>query len=349
MIQHLSITDFLQAAAHTSVIDVRTPAEHQQGHILGSSNIPLFTNEERVLVGTAYKQQGRQPAILLGFELVGGRWAACIREAEKLSRDNQVLVHCWRGGMRSGAMAWALNLYGFDVGVLEGGYKAYRQHCRAAFEKTYPFVVLGGKTGSAKTETLLEMKRLGEQVIDLEGLAQHQGSSFGSMNRMMQPSQEHFENRLANELLALDTNKRIWVEDESLMIGQRCIPDPIFKQMRQSNLVNLLVPIEKRIAFLESVYGILDKDFLISSVLKIAKRLGPVETQKTVQAIKEGRMTDFIRQVLYYYDKTYQHGQSHRNPSTMHQINQGKIDPTANAKAIINLSDATFSRQYVRQ
>jgi tRNA 2-selenouridine synthase len=232
--------------------------------------------------------------------------------------------------------------------MLEGGYKAYRQHCRAAFEKTYPFIVLGGKTGSAKTETLLEMKRLGEQVIDLEGLAQHQGSSFGSMNRMTQPSQEHFENLLANELLALDATKRVWIEDESLMIGLRCIPEPVFKRMKNSNVVNMIVPIEERITFLESVYGVLDKDFLIASVLKIAKRLGPVETQKTIQAIKESCMADFIRQVLYYYDKTYQHGQNNRDASTIHDIGRETTDPVENAKAIVSFSDAVIGAQFIQ-
>ncbi len=329
------------------VIDVRTPAEHAHGHILGSVNIPLFTNEERVLIGTAYKQQGRQPAILLGFELIGGRWAHYIREAEKISRNQQLLVHCWRGGMRSGAMAWAMNFYGFDVGVLEGGYKAYRQYCREAFEREYPFIILGGKTGSGKTETLLELRRMGEQVIDLEGLAQHQGSSFGSMNRLVQPSQEHFENQLANELLALDPNRRIWVENESIMIGKIAIPHPLFTQIKNSRLINLEIPLDERIAFLDSAYGVLDKDFLTASVLKIAKRLGPVQTQQTVQAIQEGRMPDFIRQVLHYYDKTYQHEQNNLTTRLVEKVSLATINPMANARALQQLADSVWGRSFI--
>ena len=340
MITTLSLPDFIHASKDALVIDVRTPAEFEQGHIIGATNLPLFTNDERVLVGTCYKQQGRQPAILLGFELIGGRWADYIRDVESLlaitqNERKKVFVHCWRGGMRSGAMAWALTMYGFDVYVLKGGYKMYRRYCVDTFETRYPIIILSGKTGCAKTATLLEMKKLGEQVIDLEGLAHHQGSSFGSKGNDYQPSQEQFENTLAHELRQLDTTKRIWFENESIVIGRREVPRGIFEQMRKAQIIDMQLPVEERVDFLNDDYGVLDHEFLKESVLKITKRLGPNETKLSLQAIDENRMKDFIRQVLVYYDKTYQRSQEKRDKTTIHSLSLNTLDPQENAKILV--------------
>ncbi|TKB96344.1 tRNA 2-selenouridine(34) synthase MnmH [Pedobacter cryophilus] len=339
MVKQLSLSEFLEKAKTTIVVDVRTPLEFQQGHIPGALNIPIFTNEERVIVGTAYKQQGRQPAILLGFELTGPKWAEFIKEAEKLAPDKKIMVHCWRGGMRSGAMAWAFDLYGFEVYTLKGGYKTFRRSGIDAFSNNYPFTILSGSTGCAKTKTLQEMKALGEQVIDLEDLAQHQGSSFGSMGKMIQPSQEQFENLLGLELQRMDLSKPIWLEDESVTIGKRVIPKPIWEQMRKAPIIKMEIPKEERVNFLNEDYGSLDKDFLKESVLRIAKRLGPLETKLTLQAIDEGRMKDFINQVLVYYDKTYQKGLNNRAVLNLQTIGLEKINPKENAKAILKFID----------
>src|ERR1700676_898449 len=137
MIQTLDIDNFNNLDKTIPVIDVRTPAEFEQGHICGAYNIPLFTNEERVQVGTTYKQTGREQAILLGFDLVGPKWSGYIKQASEISPGKKVALHCWRGGMRSGAMAWALNLYGFDVYLLEGGYKSYRRWVLRQFDEPY--------------------------------------------------------------------------------------------------------------------------------------------------------------------------------------------------------------------
>ncbi len=338
MVKQLSLSEFLEKAKTTIMVDVRTPLEFQQGHIPGALNIPIFSNEERVLVGTTYKQQGKQPAILLGFELTGPKWAAFIKEAEKIAPDKKIMVHCWRGGMRSGAMAWAFDIYGFETYTLKGGYKSFRRAGIDSFSKNYPFVILSGSTGCAKTRTLQEMKALGEQVIDLEDLAQHQGSAFGSMGKLIQPSQEQFENLLGVELQKMDTSKQIWLEDESVTIGKKVIPKPIWEQMREVSVIKMELPKEERVTFLEEDYGSLAKDFLKESVLKIAKRLGPLETKLTLQAIDEGRMKDFIRQVLVYYDKTYQKGINTRVPESVRTIKLNKIAPHHNAKAIIDFA-----------
>jgi tRNA 2-selenouridine synthase len=347
MIEQLSINDFLVAAEKMPAIDVRTPAEFEQGHIIGAYNIPLFSNEERILVGTTYKQEGREKAILLGFELTGAKWTSLIREAEKIAVDKNILLHCWRGGMRSAAMAWAFDLYGFKVTTLKNGYKAYRRSRIDAFENNYPFIILSGNTGCGKTKTLHELKKLYEQVIDLENIAQHQGSAFGSLGQMIQPTQEQFENILATELLKLDRKKRIWIEDESITVGKRVIPKNVFNQMLNTQAVRIDISKEERIDFLNKEYGNLDKDFLKDSVIRITKRLGPNETKLTLKAIDENKMKEFIELVLVYYDKTYLVSQNQRDQSAIHNLIFDKIDPSQNAKAIIDFCDKKFQHKIV--
>ena len=191
MIKNTGINNFLKLDSSIPLVDVRTPAEFAHGHICGAHNIPLFSNDERAEVGTTYKQAGREQAILLGFDLTGSKWSGFIKQALEIAPSEKIAVHCWRGGMRSGAMAWCLNLYGFDVYLLTGGYKHYRRRVLDIFAEKFDIRILGGLTGSGKTKVLHQLKALGEQVIDLEGLAGHQGSAFGSMNRLEPVSYTH--------------------------------------------------------------------------------------------------------------------------------------------------------------
>lgn len=317
---------------------MRTPAEFAQGHIVGAHNIALFSNSERVTVGTTYKQQGREPAILLGFDLTGSKWSGFIKQALEIAPNKKIAVHCWRGGMRSGAMAWALNLYGFEVYLLEGGYKKYRRWVLDRFDEKYNLLVLGGMTGSGKTHILHQLKNLGEQIIDLEDLAQHQGSSYGSMQRITQPSQEQFENELATQLYQANRDKPVWIEDESLTIGKRSIPNGLWHQMRGASLLNIKVPLSQRIGFLVEEYGRLDKNFLIECTQRIWKRLGPEQTKNAVSAITENRMADFISIVLVYYDKTYRTGLSKRPPESIYELDCVDTDASKNASQILEFS-----------
>lgn len=312
MVKPVLIEDFLQRQDDLVLLDARTPAEFAHGHIPGAVNLPLFSNEERVQVGTTYKQTGREEAILLGFDLAGPKWSGFIKDALAAAPHKRVAVHCWRGGMRSGAMAWALNLYGFEVFVITGGYKKYRAWVHQQFEKLYQLKILGGMTGSGKTRILHQLKNKGQQVIDLEDLAQHQGSSYGTMNKMVQPSQEQFENDLATELNRMDKPQEVWVEDESLNIGRCTIPKPFWEQMRTAAVVNVEIRLETRVVNLTAEYGPLDKDFLVACTERIRKRLGPEQTKNAITAIEENRMADFIRIALVYYDKTYRTGLSQR-------------------------------------
>jgi tRNA 2-selenouridine synthase len=345
MTHRITINDLMKARgpeAASPFLDTRTPAEFQHGHLPGAVNLPLFTNEERVQVGTTYKQQGREAAILLGFELTGAKWSGFIRQALDIAPLKKVVVHCWRGGMRSAAMAWALDLYGFDVTLLEGGYKSYRRWAHRQFETPAPLCIIGGMTGSGKTRILQQLRTLGQQVIDLEDLAQHQGSTYGTLNRLVQPSQEQFENNLADQLSQLDYSRNIWVEDESITIGRCLIPKPFWNQMQTAPLFELQVPADQRIDALVQEYGSLDKEFLIESTERIGRRLGLEQTQHAITAIREGDMHEFIRRVLIYYDKTYRKGLEGR-AGRLFPVPLQKDDPVLNARQILNTAHTVKS------
>jgi len=338
MTRPIHIEELLALPADIPVADVRTPAEFAHGHIPGAANLPLFTNDERIRVGTTYKQQGREAAILVGFDLTGPRWSGFIRQAQDIAPAKKIAIHCWRGGMRSAAMAWALDLYGFEVFTIRGGYKTFRHWVLRQSQRTYPLAVIGGMTGSGKTRILARLRQTGEQTIDLEDLAQHQGSAYGSLNRLIQPTQEQFENNLAIQLAKMDLQRPIWIEDESQNIGKCLIPKPLFAQIRNATLFDLQVPAEARVAALLEEYGGLDKDFLIDSTERIGRRLGPGETKNAIAAIREDRMADFIRQVLVYYDKTYRKGLITRDPNNVVTVIASDGNPTGNADYLLSIA-----------
>jgi tRNA 2-selenouridine synthase len=342
MSRPVTIEEFLALRGSIPVADVRTPAEFTHAHIPGAFNLPLFTNAERVKVGTMYKQEGREAAILLGFDLTGLKWSAFIQQALQIAPQKKIALHCWRGGMRSAAMAWALDLYGFEVQTIRGGYKSFRHWVLRQWERPYPLSVIGGMTGSGKTRVLTRLRTSGEQTIDLEALAQHQGSSYGSLNRLIQPTQEQFENNLAIQLARLDLNRPVWIEDESQNIGKCLIPKPLWTLLRRSTLFDLQVPDDERVSALVAEYGDLDKDFLIESTERIGRRLGPEQTKAAITAIREGRMADFIRQVLIYYDRTYMKGLNSRAASNIIPIIATTGNSLQNAAQLLAIARNTI-------
>ncbi len=301
----LSISEFLQDSVQKPVFDVRSPAEFEKGHIPGASNIPLFTNEERALVGTKYKNAGKDPAVLLGLEIVGPKLADFVRQAKALAPGKKVLVHCWRGGMRSSSFAWLLNTAGFEATTLHQGYKAYRRHVLRSFENRYQLLVLGGETGSGKTDILAQIAARGEQVIDLEALAHHRGSSFGALGQHPQPGVEVFENIFSHQLLLLDPSRRIWLEDESKSIGRVFIPDAFWMQMKTAPLIRVNVPKAARVARLVKEYGQFPKADLEAAVLRIQKRIGGLAYKQCIEALALGELATVADITLDYYDKAY--------------------------------------------
>ena len=338
----IDVEAFVSLSKVHLIVDVRSEGEYLHAHIPSAISLPLFNNEERKVVGTAYKQQSRKAAIKIGLDYFGSKMRPMVEEVERLveenkklhatTTDNIVLVHCWRGGMRSGAVAWLLDLYGFKVYALAGGYKAFRNWVLQQFEVDYNFMILGGYTGSGKTYLLHELQKQGEHIIDLEQLANHKGSSFGNIGLPAQPSQEMFENMLAvrlvdgcqmtndsdedsmlktgklqttNHKLINPSSQRIWLEDESQRIGKVNIPVALWNTIRQKPVCFLDIDFEERLNHIVQEYGNCEKEKLVDAILRIQKRLGGLEMKTALNFLTEGDVKESFRILLKYYDKQY--------------------------------------------
>jgi tRNA 2-selenouridine synthase len=345
--EKIHIEQFLELAKHHPLIDVRSPGEYNHAHIPGAHSMPLFTDEERKIVGTAYKQQSREKAIKIGLEFFGPKMRKMVEEAEILTngrnmmtvntdngqhKPNIVLLYCWRGGMRSGAVSWLLDMYGFKVYTLIGGYKKFRNYVLDTFAQPFKFNIIGGYTGSGKTELLKALKEKGQAVINLEGIAQHKGSAFGNIGMPTQPTQEMFENSLAKELRTLGVNSNfstigsphspIWLEDESQRIGLVNIPGAVWKNMRTSPVYFLNIPFEERLKHITEEYGCLDKGKMIAAIGRIKEKLGGLNAKTAIQLLEEGNTLESFRILLKYYDKFYLKGLHNREAlnSLLHSV-----------------------------
>ncbi len=331
MAEVIHIEKFLSLSARHPVVDVRTFSEFRQGHIPGALSIPLFNEEERSVVGTAYKQENRQEAIFRGLEFAGNKLTSLAGEGLKAAGSGHtLLLYCWRGGMRSSSMAWLYELVGIRCYLLEGGYRSFRQMVRSRFRAPLPLQVVGGCTGSGKTELLHYLKDSGEQVIDLEGLANHKGSAFGGLGEDPQPSTEHFENLIGTQLIQLDLHRRIWIEDESRNIGKCMLPIELYTQMKEGTLLFLDIPREKRALYLTRNYAVHHKDQLNSCVSKIEKRLGGARTTEAMEAIGRGDFYHAAQIMLHYYDKSYLHSLEW-NHHSYQLISSDQVDTAKNA------------------
>lgn len=312
----MNIQEFLTTAREIPVVDVRTPAEFTQGHVVHAHNIPLFADAERARIGTIYRHRGREAAILAGLECVGPTLADLARQARELAVSNRLLVHCWRGGMRSASMAWLFETIGIQTGVLRGGYKAYRRHVLASLAERRQLIVLGGMTGSGKTDLLHALSERGEQILDLEAIADHRGSAFGALGQAPQVSNEHFENRLAEAWSRLNDNRRVWVEDESQRIGTNYIPNSLYQQIKDAPLLKLQINAYDRARRIVREYGRFGTDGLIAATRRIQKRLGGERTAAAIKAIEAGNLETATLIMLDYYDRTYGYGleKKHRGP-----------------------------------
>ncbi|MAU75885.1 MAG: tRNA 2-selenouridine(34) synthase MnmH [Crocinitomicaceae bacterium] len=343
----MSPEDFLfQVDKGSIVLDVRSPAEFLEGHIQGAISWPLFSNDERAQIGTLYKQRSREDAVDLGLDLIGPRmkemaqYARHLFESQSSSDGSKVrhalLIHCWRGGMRSESVAWLLRTAGIPSVVLEGGYKAFRTYARTQFDRRINFAVLGGLTGSAKTETLHELSKLpDESVIDLEGLARHFGSAFGNLDAHVQPTTQQFSNDLYAALRALNawndfTPKRtrpIWIENESRSIGLVDLPEPIFSQIISSHCFEMMRTDDDRVHHLVKMYGEIDSELLTSAFKRIRLKLGAENASKAISSLQDGNLDIAARIALVYYDKTYAHGLKKRDVSLRTHVNCENLTP----------------------
>ena len=331
-IEKIHIDQFLELAKQHPVVDVRSPGEFIHAHIPGAYSLPLFSDEERKIVGTAYKQESRKQAIKIGLDFFGVKMRKMVEEVESLvasqesgvdderpNKDSRlVLIHCWRGGMRSESVAWLLDMYGFKVYTLAGGYKKFRNYVLDSFKVPFQFNILGGYTGSGKTELLKILKEKGERVIDLEDLANHKGSAFGRIGLPPQPGQEMFENLLSCELRAVSCEQNtgsskaafrglggIWLEDESQRIGQVNIPLELWNTMRKSPLFFLDIPFEERLKHIIQEYGSLNQEEVTAAIGRISKKLGHLNAKTSILLLKEGKISESFDILLKYYDKHY--------------------------------------------
>jgi tRNA 2-selenouridine synthase len=345
MKNELDIGDFLELSGQLPVIDVRSPGEFEKGHIPGAHNIPLFTNEERALVGTLYKQKGRDAAVLAGLDIVGPKMSAIVKRSRELAVNNEVLVHCWRGGMRSGSVCWLLNTAGIRARTLRKGYKAYRNFVLQCFQRPLSLLILGGETGSGKTEILHHIRSKGEQVIDLEAIACHKGSSFGAIGQDAQPTPEQFENRLAAAWSRLDVSKRVWVEDESKHIGRVYLPDALWEQMKVAPIVRVAVPRSERIKRLVKEYGSAAIKELEAAILRIEKRLGNQAMKESLEALQQNDLARVADLTLYYYDKAYNHNHVKREFRDVHFLEVEGDDPERTAVRAIAFANTQLTKE----
>lgn len=298
------VEGFVLAARKIPVLDVRSPGEYQKGHIPGAKSFPLFTNSERAEIGTMYKQVGQQPAFQRGLELVGPKIKGMVVEAQTLAKDGKILVHCWRGGMRSESVAQLLTMSGLEVRVLEGGYKAFRNWALKQIALPRAYRIIGGMTGSNKTGVLHTLAEMGEAVADLEGLADHKGSTFGALSDRPRVTQAQFENDLAITLHALP-GKHIWLEDESRKIGSITMPIGLWEQMETAPFFYLDVPRHRRIRHLVEGYGDHEKTSLAAAIQRISSRLGGLRTRQALEMLEAGQAPELAELLLQYYDKAY--------------------------------------------
>lgn len=326
MMNLVSPAEFLEKqAAGLVLLDTRSPGEFEQGHIVGAKPLPLFSNEERAKVGTTFKQKDPKQAFLEGLEIVGPklRWLVeeATRQAQNSALPSEVGVYCWRGGDRSASVATLLSKAGLKVTRLNGGYKGYRAYGREyLLDLPHTFTVVDGSTGSGKTVLLHELQKLGAQVLDLEGIANHRGSAFGLVPGEEQPSSEQATNLIFHQLRQFDPNKTVWVENESRNIGQVFLPDAINKKLADSHRLQLVVPRADRIAHIVDMYGEYPPAVIIATVEKIKKRLGGLAAKQAIEAANAGDATAVANLVLDYYDKAYAHYSARQEAPSVERV-----------------------------
>jgi len=340
----LLVEDYMQNvfSGNHLLLDVRSESEFFQGRIPGAVNLPLLDNEARKEVGITYKVHGRNQAVEKGFELTGEKFHTFIKTVKDyLSSEQQtVLLYCWRGGMRSSIMSWLLETAGIKTILLKGGYKSYRRWALQQIEAERKLIVLGGKTGSGKTFLLNELKKSGEQVLDLEALANHRGSAFGAIGMEPQPRQEHYENLIAFEFGKTNPENILWVENESRKVGSLKIPDILFDHMLAAPLVEIVLSYEERINRIDDEYGKFAVDELKANTVKLERSLGGARMKEAIQLLEENKIREWIKQMLEYYDKTYEYGLSQRNPEQISKVEFIAEDIDFTVKKILSIHNS---------
>lgn len=295
-------------------IDLRSPVEYEEAHIPGAVNVPLLEDEERSLVGTIYKEQTPDQAVDEGFSLVAPKLPAICSKIKNLSREHNVVLYCFRGGMRSQSICQVLSILGTNHYRLQGGYKAFRQKTLDFFERPWEkeLVVLDGLTGVGKTEILDALRKRGLPAIDLEGLAHNRGSVFGHVGMKQAPTQKHFDGLLYKECLDFAAYPRLAVECESRRIGKVILPAAFFQAMQEGSRVLIYDSIDRRIDRLISMYTVKNSEEnvsqLRSSLERLKERLGRAQIEKLNEMLINKNYREVVRYLLLnYYDPLYKY------------------------------------------
>ncbi len=306
------VTDFRNLT--NQIVDVRSPSEFCQGHWPGAINIPLFSDAERDAIGKIYKKESRLKAIFHGLKVTLPRTAKILKRIKKKATKREggitsLRIYCWRGGMRSSSFAWLARTIGVKTYLLKGGYKSYRTWVLNQFDADLPIRLVGGKTGTGKTDLLNYINEENIHVIDLEGIANHRGSSFGSLGMEKQPSTQQFENLIAESLD--DFYKKnaieIWLEAESSNLGKCRLPNSLYKKMNKAPILEIIKSKKERVKNLVSIYSQNPQNELINAVKRISKRLGPQRTKEAIDAIDKKEWHIACEAMLDYYDRCYEY------------------------------------------
>jgi tRNA 2-selenouridine synthase len=338
MVQKVSVADFIHLANACKVVDVRSPNEFSCGHIPAAVNIPLFTDDERSEVGTLYQKKGRDAAVIKGVDIALPKVFSYVKDLKSLDPGFSVCIHCWRGGMRSEVMAEVFSHAGYRVFILVGGYKTYRKYIRDSFSKQALIVVLGGMTGSGKTDILRSLAGTGEQMIDLEGLASHKGSAFGALGQGTQPTNEQFENDLYRIWAGMDFTRRIWIEDESRSIGKINLPPPFFEQLSNGILIKAEIEKNARIERLVLEYSGFPKQDLAEALGRIREGLGRTRYKEALNALEGNDFRKVVSLALEYYDKAYEFAIQKRMNKNIHTVKLKGTDPKYHARAVLQFT-----------
>ena len=305
------VTDFRNLTS--PIVDVRSPKEFSQGHWPGAINIPLFSDIERETIGKSYKKESRLKAILNGLKVTipnTKKLLKIIIQTTKIDKsvNKSLRIYCWRGGMRSNAFGWLARTIGIKTYLLKGGYKSYRKWVLNQFEVDLPIRLVGGKTGTRKTDLLNYINKENIYVIDLEGIANHRGSSFGSLGMKEQPTTQQFENILAESLCSFRKNNavEIWLEAESSNLGKCRIPNNLYSKMKKAPILEIIKTKNERVENLVNVYSRYSQTELKDAVNRISKRLGPQRTKEALTAIEKKEWSKACEAMLDYYDKCYE-------------------------------------------
>ena len=319
------------------LIDVRSPSEYYKGHMPNSINIPLFDNDERSIIGTIYKKEGRKKAVIEGLKFFEKKMELLLDNlfmnidshninSKKNFNKSFIRIYCSRGGMRSQSISWLLEKYKFNPITLKGGYKTYRRWILDCFSKKWNIIIIGGKTGTGKTRLLSLLEQYKYQTIDLEGFACHRGSTFGGLGMQKQPSNEQFENKIAEKLYSFKVINNIFVEAESANIGKCKIPHEFFNQMKTARRIEILRSETNRLDELIDTYSVFNKEELQESVLRIKKRLGPQRTKIALESINKEEWDLVCRSVLDYYDRCYEYEKVGKKNITLLDLTDKKYD-----------------------